>query len=341
MRSTCAFCVLTATELSAELSQEQRARASALFVEYRAKSKVDDRDGAKEVIELLIDELPGKAAEVAHREILKEVETRMVAYREGALGLLEKNDPKAKLRSKEVRENRKVITDILAVDDKAQQETRLAEEGLPALERLNTILLPDGRNLIESDAGLELAREAINFRLDLCDKLAEHAKLGNSDDLREQLVDFDVGSASLAAIASGADRRILEDNRKVGVKEGVPQNELDAVDDFNRIRILVGFSAMSLDPLLCKAARNHSEDMVEKNFFAHESPVPGRRKPEDRAIEVGTTASGENIASGHDVGSGANRSWFLSPGHFMNMFRDYNRVGIGNHQTHWTQKFGR
>ena len=340
VQSTCAFGVLIGTGLKAELSREDRARASALFVEYKAKSKAGDRDGAEEAIRLLIEELPGEAAEVVHQEIHKEVKTLLAAYRESVTAVLERSDPKAQLRSKEVRKDRKIIADIIEVEDEAKQKELLVEEGWPALERLDALLLPDGTQLIENDGALELARESIDFRLDLCDELAEHGGLEDSDELRKQLVDFDVASANLSAIASASDRRIIDDNRKVALSGGVPLKDLDGVEDFNRIRILAGFPAMRLDPLLCKAARNHSKDMVQKGFFAHESPVPGRRTPGDRAKEVGTTASGENIAAGYDLGSGANRGWFLSPGHFMNMFRDYKRVGIGSYEETWTQKFG-
>lgn len=329
------------TGLRADLSEEDRGRASSLFVEYRTKLSSGDLDGAGDAIQSMIDELPGKAAEVAYREIFKDVETRLRAYQESATALLARDDPKALMRGSEVREKRKVITDILALGSEDAQKRRLAEEGWPALERLDALLLPNAKNLIARDPGLQLARDSISFRLDLCDDLAKHAELPATDDLRKRLVDFDVDSASLAAIASGADRRILGQNRKAAESAGVPQEAIDGVEDFNRIRILVGFPALSLDPLLCKAALNHSVDMKERNFFAHDSPVPGRLTPGDRAREVGTTASGENIHRGQSTGARANRGWFLSPGHFRNMFGGYSRVGMGGHQSFWTQKFGR
>ena len=92
--------------------------------------------------------------------------------------------------------------------------------------------------------------------------------------------------------------------------------------------------------------------MAEKNFFAHESPVPGKAKPWDRVaaagttasaenIAAGTTASAENIAAGQESPEKANESWFLSPGHHKNLFGGHKRIGLGLHQKHWTQLFGR
>ena len=81
--------------------------------------------------------------------------------------------------------------------------------------------------------------------------------------------------------------------------------------------------------------------MAEKNFFAHESPVPGKAKPWDRVAAAGTTASAENIAAGQESPEKANESWFLSPGHHKNLFGGHKRIGLGLHQKHWTQLFGR
>ena len=93
---------------------------------------------------------------------------------------------------------------------------------------------------------------------------------------------------------------------------------------------------------LCDAARDHSKDMSEKNFFAHESPVKGKTTPWDRAANFGTTASGENIYAGSTDPHGANTGWFYSPGHHKNMFNPgQKRIGLGQFKSHWTQMFGR
>jgi len=91
-----------------------------------------------------------------------------------------------------------------------------------------------------------------------------------------------------------------------------------------------------------KAARGHCKDMVEKGFFSHTSPVPGKATPRDRARRAGTTANGENIAYGTTEPQRANQMWFHSPGHFKNMFGPrFRRVGLGYHERRWTQMFGR
>jgi uncharacterized protein YkwD len=107
-------------------------------------------------------------------------------------------------------------------------------------------------------------------------------------------------------------------------------------------RLYLGLSALTIDPKLCDAARDHSKDMSEQNFFAHESPVKGKTTPWDRASNFGTTASGENIYAGSTDPHGANTGWFYSPGHHKNMFNPgQKRIGLGQFKSHWTQMFGR
>ena len=46
--------------------------------------------------------------------------------------------------------------------------------------------------------------------------------------------------------------------------------------------------------------------MEKLKFFAHESPVEGKKTMVDRAKRMGTTASAENIAMGQPDGEAAN-----------------------------------
>jgi uncharacterized protein YkwD len=80
--------------------------------------------------------------------------------------------------------------------------------------------------------------------------------------------------------------------------------------------------------------------MKRLGFFSHESPVPGKRTPGDRAALAGTSASAENIAAGQSKGVDAIGAWYYSPGHHKNMFGGHARVGLGHSDTLWTQMFG-
>ena len=322
---------------AAALTEEERARASELFQAYRAAIEGDDRAAAAAAIDSIIQELPASAAAIAHRQIQADAEASIRAWERDVEAMLARDRPRTLLRDPQVTADRALLDELLKITDEAAQRERLAREGWPAIQRLQATLLPDSRDRIEANEGLRQQRDAIRFRLSLGDDLAKHARLEASDHLRSRIEERQSGGAGLEAIATPRDRRVLTGNARTAGRGGVPEQDLAAVADANRLRILAGLPALELDPALCKAALMHSEDMVEHGFFAHESPVPGRRTPWDRAREAGTTAHAENIASGQRDGPAANRAWFHSPGHFRNLFGDFRRIGIGGHQRHWTQ----
>ena len=109
----------------------------------------------------------------------------------------------------------------------------------------------------------------------------------------------------------------------------------------NLTRNLLGLPVLAIDLRLSVAARDHSKDMLKRKFFAHESPVPGKKTPWDRARRFGTTASGENIALGYHDGIAANLGWFHSPGHHKNMLGAHTRVGVGRVGSYYTELFGK
>lgn len=107
------------------------------------------------------------------------------------------------------------------------------------------------------------------------------------------------------------------------------------------VRMLCGLAPLVIDRKLCVAATGHSADMEAHNFFAHESPLPGKKEPWDRARLAGTTAAAENISMGSPSGTDAVKAWFLSPGHHKNLLADgHVRQGLGRSGDHWTQLFG-
>jgi uncharacterized protein YkwD len=132
----------------------------------------------------------------------------------------------------------------------------------------------------------------------------------------------------------------MDENDKIAKKAKIPVDVREGIRELNEWRLLLDLNALLIDPKLCEAARGHSEDMNEHGFFAHESPLPGKTTPGDRAAEAGTTGSGENIHMGSSKSASANEGWFYSPGHHKNMFRpNYRRIGLGNFNKHWTQMF--
>ena len=212
----------------------------------------------------------------------------------------------------------------------------VAESNLEKSEIVEALMGLDRKIVLDSDEALgELRGKLLRMWVlrNRCD--GEEASPAET-----QLLGLEEMLAMQAMPISSSARSVLEANFAPSQK--LTSEEAAGIDDLNRMRLLLGLSALAIDLQLCEAARGHSRDMVEKKFFAHESPVPGKATPWDRARKAGTTASGENIAAGTSTGAGANRMWFHSPGHFKNMFgAGHRRVGLGNHDEHWTQMFGR
>lgn len=99
--------------------------------------------------------------------------------------------------------------------------------------------------------------------------------------------------------------------------------ERTAFDKTNEVRLKNGLPALIWDPLLCRMARMHSEDMAQRNYFAHETPEGLELKDRGRAIGIlQFRVLGENIAYNKgftDPGSFAVERWMLSGAHRANI----------------------
>ncbi len=105
----------------------------------------------------------------------------------------------------------------------------------------------------------------------------------------------------------------------------------------NAERTSRGLKALTRDGRLDTAARRHTADMVERQYFAHRSPEG--RHPADRIRAAGYLTSatawvvGENLAWGtYDRGTprAIVKAWMGSPGHRANILdRRYREIGLG------------
>ena len=121
----------------------------------------------------------------------------------------------------------------------------------------------------------------------------------------------------------------------------------------NQERSKYGLTQLELDDGLSEVARDHSLDMVQRNFFSHENP--DGEDPTDRAkrhgLETEVSKNGyiwigiaENIgqmptgnvlgygyvSSEEDIASAMINGWMNSPGHRANILNtNYDRIGVG------------
>jgi uncharacterized protein YkwD len=120
----------------------------------------------------------------------------------------------------------------------------------------------------------------------------------------------------------------------------------------NQERTKEGLQPLVLEPSLREAARTHSRNMAQQDFFSH-TGADGSRFT-DRIRETGfsiTGASAENIAAGSATPEAVVQQWMNSAGHRANILNPaLTQLGVGhyflendtgnvNWNHYWTQKF--
>ena len=104
---------------------------------------------------------------------------------------------------------------------------------------------------------------------------------------------------------------------------------------------------LEMHPNLTRAARHHSLDMVERDYFDHCSLEGCEVRHRLDAAGWAGAAAGENIAAGASTAASAVQQLMDSPGHCANSMRaGFRYVGIGHasegasgRRNHWTQVF--
>jgi uncharacterized protein YkwD len=108
----------------------------------------------------------------------------------------------------------------------------------------------------------------------------------------------------------------------------------------NDHRSSVGCSALDWNELVAEVALDHSKDMAQRDFFAHENPDGS--DPFDRLSAAGLewSRAAENIAFGYPTAEAVLAGWLDSPGHRANIENcSLTTHGIGLYETRWTHMF--
>lgn len=97
----------------------------------------------------------------------------------------------------------------------------------------------------------------------------------------------------------------------------------------NQERAKAGAAPLTLDPELVRIARLKSQDMIDKNYFDHNSPTYGDPFTMMRNMGVQYGFAGENLAGNPSLDN-AHETLMASPGHRKNILNpNYTHVGIG------------
>lgn len=106
-------------------------------------------------------------------------------------------------------------------------------------------------------------------------------------------------------------------------------NEKEVFDLINQQRTNQGLTALKIDSETQRVARIKAQDMVDNNYFSHNSPIYGSPFEMLQSFKISYKTAGENIA-GNSSNSGAVTAWMNSSGHKANILNSsYNYTGIG------------
>ncbi len=99
--------------------------------------------------------------------------------------------------------------------------------------------------------------------------------------------------------------------------------------------------------LLEAAAKAHSDDMRDKNYFAHQNPTGPTLAERLKMAGYAWSSYGENIAAGYPTLEAVMAGWLKSSGHCANIMNtNFSEVALvvsngGAYGTYWTMDLGK
>ena len=106
-------------------------------------------------------------------------------------------------------------------------------------------------------------------------------------------------------------------------------DEKEVFNLINKQRTSNGLSALQVDSEVQRVARIKAQDMVDNNYFSHNSPTYGSPFDMLKSFKISYKTAGENIAA-NSSNSGAVTAWMNSSGHKANILNSsFNYTGIG------------
>jgi len=123
------------------------------------------------------------------------------------------------------------------------------------------------------------------------------------------------------------------------------QFENRVIELTNIERAKEGLPALKGNWELSRIARVKSQDMIDHNYFDHQSPTYGSPFDMMKSFGIPFSYAGENIAAGQRTPEEVVNGWMNSPGHRANIMNpNYTQIGVGlakggSYGFYWTQQF--
>lgn len=125
------------------------------------------------------------------------------------------------------------------------------------------------------------------------------------------------------------------------ISQAAPITNDNIVSLANAARVENGLAELTTSNLLARAAQNKANDMLARQYFAHNTPDGETPWSFIKAVGYSYTTAGENLAIDFTQAENVQTAWMNSPGHRANILNgNFTEIGIGiasgtydNHQT--------
>lgn len=132
----------------------------------------------------------------------------------------------------------------------------------------------------------------------------------------------------ITANASASTNNTNSSNQNTSTSNATDE-EIELLKLINAERKKNGLGELKFDNELLEVARVKAKDLVDNNYFSHNSPIYGSPFEMMKSFGITYKAAGENIA-GNSTLQGAVNAWMNSEGHKANILSNaYNYTGIG------------
>ena len=287
---------------------------------------------------------PGRLMQVLQTELTAKMRNYKSVLQDEVVATLRRKRGEGSVA--EVTKLQQQIADLQS--DPGLTKDMIVKTGDPAIKRLEDLLTIDRRTVLAGSKPLAAAKQELADVMVFASRLSQHVTKEDRRLLEKfpsvSAIEADLNTAEeMAAVVALPIREEWQEvlMQNIALSREIDSEEAKGIEMLNLMRLRAGMQPLLIDLKLNEASRGHSKDMRTLGFFAHESPVSGKRSPWDRAKLAGTSASGENIFMGSANHDAAIMAWWHSPGHFKNMMNPgFRRIGLGRLDVHWTQMFG-
>jgi uncharacterized YkwD family protein len=150
---------------------------------------------------------------------------------------------------------------------------------------------------------------------------------------------LELGSNNAITVASNEDtalKKAPDKGSPPSSKLVLSEDEQKLLDLVNQARAEKGLDALKVDENLMKTSRIKARDMIENNYFSHQSPTYGSPFDMMRQFDTVFKSAGENIAGNKTV-EGAFKAWMSSDSHKKNVLNPafgFTGIGVENSPTY-------